>query len=207
MSDPFDQQPPWPAGRGGAMPAGKCPRCFSPVAGDAAFCQSCGVRLLVSQPAPAAAGFVVAGGRLRTAGWLVAAGGAAILLSAFLPWFNFLGLVSANLPAAYFFVFGASGAVVAYFGLRALKDRVTRPIMLTLWILSSVAALVAVGLFSAASDVQNQSFGTVSPSSGFYLGLLGLVTTVVGTIVLQTTRRGQAAIPGAAGAPGGGLPG
>jgi hypothetical protein len=133
--------------------------------------------------------FVTVTGRARTAGWLVLGGGAAVLLSAFLPWFSFLGIVSAHLPAGYFLAFGAVGTVLAYFGVRALKDRVTHAIMTTLWVLAAIAAIVAVGVFAEGQHLASQSYGTLSPASGFYLGLLGLVATVAGTILLQTTRR------------------
>ena len=133
--------------------------------------------------------FVIVTGRARTAGWLVLGGGAALLLSAFLPWFSFLGIVGAHLPAGYFLAFGAVGSLLAYFGIRALKDRVTHAIMRTLWVLAAIAAIVAVGVFAEGQNLASQSYGTVTPASGFYLGLLGLVSTVAGTILLQTTRR------------------
>lgn len=136
--------------------------------------------------------FVVATGRARTAGWLVLGGGAALLLSAFLPWVSFLGIVGVHLPAAYFLAVGAVGALLAYFGIRALKDRVSHAIMKTLWVLAAIAAIVAVGVFVEGQNLASQSYGTVSPASGFYVGLLGLVATVAGTILLQTTRRAPA---------------
>lgn len=185
-----------------------CSRCAAQLVPNAAFCQRCGQRA-TGAPAPAtssaapgpvsgvrrpAAGprpaqFVVVTGRAQVAGWLVLGGGAALLLSAFLPWFSFLGFVGAHLPAAYFLAFGFVGGLLAYFGFRGLKGQVTRAIMATLWVLAAIAAFVAVGLFVAAQDLGNQTYGTVSPSSGFYIGFLGLVATVAGTILLQTTRR------------------
>lgn len=110
-------------------------------------------------------------------------------MSAFLPWVSFLGIVGGHLPAGYFFVFGAVGCVLAYFGVRALQGRVTRAIMTTLWVLAALAALVAMGVFAEGQNLARQSFGTVSPASGFYVGLVGLVATVAGIILLQTTRR------------------
>jgi hypothetical protein len=186
MSEPSPLQP---------APPPSCPRCSAPVVAGAAFCQSCGIPLAGGAAAVPGGRFVVARGRARTAGWLVGAGGAAIVLSALLPWFTFLGFIGAHLPAGYFVAFGAAGALIAYFGFRALQDRVTKAIMVTLWTLSALAAFVAVGLVSAAHDVQNQSFGTVTPASGFYVGLVGLFATGVGTIVLQTTRSGAAPAP------------
>jgi hypothetical protein len=195
---------------GGAHASGPatCARCAAPLAAGAAFCQACGhpvagappARTAAAAPAPAsqdrqpAAGlqvsqFVIVTGRARTAGWLVVGGGAALLLSAFLPWVSFLGIVGGHLPAGYFFAFGVVGCVLAYFGVRALKDRVTRAIMTTLWVLAALAALVAIGVFAEGQNLARQSYGTVSPASGFYVGLLGLVATVLGTILLQTTRR------------------
>lgn len=53
----------------------------------------------------------------------------------------------------------------------------------------AIAAIVAVGVFAEGQNLGSQSYGTVTPASGFYVGLLGLVATVAGTILLQTTRR------------------
>jgi len=197
-----------PAGGGFTPGPATCARCAAHLAANAAFCQTCGQPVSGGPPGgigtatpvsgsqerrPATGAqvrqFVIVAGRARIAGWLVLGGGAALLLSAVLPWFTFLGFVGAHLPTAYFLAVGAVGALLAYFGIRALMDRATRAIMVTLWVLAAVSAFVAVGLFVSAKDLGNQTLGTVTPASGFYIGIIGLGATIAGTILLQTTRR------------------
>ena len=147
---------------------------------------------------------VSADGRARTAGWLVAAGGSGLALSACLPWFSVLGgMAEVQLPTGSFVMFGAAGGLVAYLGWRILKARVSRRVMAALWVLAALAALVAISLFYGARDEQAQSAGTVSPAIGFDLGLLALVATVGGTVLLQVSRRQARAGARRGTAPGG----
>ena len=185
----------------------KCPQCAAHIAAGAVFCQACGQPVAgrstagagTAPPAPGSRERAPAPrqqatesgitGRARTAGWLLLGGGVAIVLSAILPWYTVLGIVSGQAPTGYFLTVGAVGGLIAYFGIRALRDRVTRAIMIVLWVLAPIATYFAVALFIVGGQASNKSYGTVTLGSGFYAGLIGLVATVAGTIVLQTTRR------------------
>ena len=176
-------------------PLAACGRCSAPLPRVAAYCERCGHPIAgppVAEPFPArprAAAFASATGRARSAGWFVTAGGIGIVLSTMLPWFSWLGIDGGTIPFAWFLALASLGALVAYFGVRVLKERVTRAVMVTLWVVAVSAVLFTAVMIAAANDVERRSFGTVNPAAGLYLAVLGIAASVVGTVLLQTTRR------------------
>jgi hypothetical protein len=199
--------PPAAAGGGFAAGSAQCSRCRARLPGDAAFCRECGHPVAGASSAgfPAAGAapggqpwrpaaqqlsqFVVVTGLSRVAGWLVLGGGAALVLSTLLPWFSVLGLVSGHLSVQYVLAFLAVGVLLGYFGIRTLRDQVTHAVMITLWVLAGIAAFATLILFATGQYVGNASYGAVSLSSGFYIGILGFLAAVAGTIVLQAARK------------------
>jgi len=136
---------------------------------------------------------VVAIGRRKTAGWLVCGGGLGVALSAFLPWFTVIGLVNAGLGGAGILV-AALGAGLAFLGARILMERTSRKTTIILWVLAALDLLIVIGLFSSKRSLDGTG-GLVTPAMGFYLALLGLIATVAGTVVMQTTVRPGAGDP------------
>jgi hypothetical protein len=112
-----------------------------------------------------------------------------VALSAFLPWVSLLGVASVHLSGGALVLVLAAGAVLAYCGGRVLKDRTTRLLMIALWILAALDSLMVVFLFGAQRDITNSSEGLASPGVGLYVAIAGLIATVIGTTLLQTTRR------------------
>ncbi len=136
---------------------------------------------------------VVALGRRKTAGWLVCGGGLAVILSAFLPWVTVAGVVNVGI-GAFALVIAALGGALAYLGGRILVERTSRKTTIFLWALAGLDLLIVIGLFASQSNINSSTGGWVQPGTGFYMALLGLIATLVGTIMVQTTLRPSAAV-------------
>jgi hypothetical protein len=102
----------------------------------------------------------------------------------------------------------AIGGLFAYFGSRVLQDRTTKRARITLWVLAAVDVVWTIALFAAVGHVNNQVGGGVQPSTGFLIGVAGLIAGVVGTALVQTVSRkneaagivpedGRSTVPGA----------
>jgi hypothetical protein len=57
-----------------------------------------------------------------------------------------------------------------------------------LWVLAAINTLAVVGFF-AAIKAAGETYGIVSPAFGFYLALIALITSIVGTIMMQTVKQ------------------
>lgn len=134
--------------------------------------------------------FVRATGRTRKAGYWLTGSGAAALLSAFLPWGSdgsgdTLHPTGAGVPLVL-----AIGGLLAYFGIRVLQDRPVKKLNRVLWVIAGVNAIVCIGFLASAGQASSEAGGYVSiqPTIGFYLGVAGLVATVVGAVLVRTIR-------------------
>lgn len=137
--------------------------------------------------------FVRATGRTRKAGYWVFGGGIATALSAFFPWVSLDGMDSTHPSGAGAVLLLALGGLLAYFGSRVLQNRVTKRASVTLWILAAIDVVMVIGLFAAFGNVNKQVGGGVQPSSGFLIGITGLIAGVAGTVLVHTVRRGKEA--------------
>jgi len=139
--------------------------------------------------------FVRATGRTRKAGYWLCGSGAAALLSAFLPWGSdgsgdTLHPTGGGVPLVL-----AIGGLFAYFGIRILQDHPTKKLNVALWVIAGLNALVCLGFMASAGQANNEGGGYISvqPTIGFYLGVAGFIAGVVGTVLMQTVRRKNAA--------------
>jgi hypothetical protein len=180
----------------GQIPAGDmrpafCGRCGRELPVGTATCPYCitpaGVSLLTGR----VSGLVRASGRTRKAGYWICGGGIAAALSAFLPWVTIDNTDTSHPAGGGVLLLLAIGVLLAYFGGRVLQDRVSRAVNIALWVLAGVDLLLTVGLFAAEARIQREAAGivSVSPAIGFYVGIGGLVASVVGTVLVQTVRR------------------
>jgi hypothetical protein len=133
--------------------------------------------------------FVRATGRSRKAGYFLFGGGVATALSAFLPWVSLDGVDSTRPSGGGVVVQLAIGGLLAYFGSRVLQARISKRASVTLWVLAAIDVLWTIGLFAAVANVNKQVGGGVQPSSGFLIGIAGLIAGVVGTVLVHTVRR------------------
>lgn len=149
--------------------------------------------------------WVTATGRSRMAGVVLAAGGGALVLSSFLPWVSALGVVQARPAGSAVLVLLLAGTGTAFLGSLVLRSRASRAIRATLWTLSAIEALLVL-LFSEALHAANEaSIGgivsvssVVRPAIGLYLAVVAVITTVVGTVLLQMSKaagRAQRDVP------------
>ena len=88
------------------------------------------------------------------------------------------------------------GGLLAFFGARIPQGRLSKAITITF-----VGDLVRrrsteLRLFASLSQLNNEGAGVVSvqPSVGLFVGLGGLVASVVGTVLAQTTRRTKVSV-------------
>jgi hypothetical protein len=135
------------------------------------------------------ADFVRATGRTRKAGYWIFGGGMATALSAFFPWVSLDGVDSTRPSGTGVVILLAIGGLLAYFGGRVLQGRITKRSSITLWILSAIDVLWVIVLFAALGNVNKQVGGGVQPSSGFLIGIAGLIAGVIGTVLVHTVRR------------------
>jgi hypothetical protein len=133
--------------------------------------------------------FVRADGRTRKAGYWLFGGGMATAVSAFFPWVSLDGVDGTRPSGGGVVVMLAIGGLLAYFGSRVLQDRITKRASRTLWILAAIDIVWVIGLFAAFDNVNKQVGGGVQPSSGFLIGIAGLIAGVVGTMLVHTVSR------------------
>jgi uncharacterized membrane protein len=174
-----------------------CTSCGRDLVSGAVVCAYCAKPVAASQtptvlseffPSPVS-GFVRATGRTRKAGYWLFGGGIATILSAFFPWVSLDGMESTRPSGGGVVVLLAIGGLLAYFGSRVLQDRITKRASIALWILAAIDIVLCIALFAAASDVNKQVGGGIQPSSGFLIGIAGLIAGVVGTVLVHTVRR------------------
>jgi hypothetical protein len=141
-------------------------------------------------------GFVRAAGRSRKAGFWVFGAGLAVALSAFLPWVSVGGLYSTHPSGGGELLLLVIGGLLAFFGSRILQGRLSKAITIALWTISGIDVVLSLALFANLSHLNNEGAGLVSvqPSTGFYVGLGGLVASVIGTVLAQTVRRTKASV-------------
>jgi hypothetical protein len=174
-----------------------CTTCGHLLAGSAA-CSRClpqAHSVQVSESSQLVSTKIVATGRTRTAGLILSGSGAAIALSAFLPWVTAFGIASASPSGGGVVVLLVLGGAVGILSAQVLRYKATKPIRILSWVLAAVDGLAVLGLFAASKSVGQTtgSFGVdvgqvLQPAAGFYLAMLALVAGVVGTIVLQTAK-------------------
>jgi hypothetical protein len=137
--------------------------------------------------------WVRATGWLRRGGVLVGAGGIGLALSSFLPWVNALGIAQARPSVGDVFVLLLVGGGTVFLGTRLLENKATKAVRITLWVLSVIETLVVLAFYEAFHALNQATLGgvisvssVVKPAFGFYLAVLALVSTIVGTIMMQT---------------------
>jgi hypothetical protein len=163
-----------------------CPYCGTPTPGHEQGGQS-------GNPPGEKLGFIIATGRKRSAGFSISGGGIAVALSAFLPWITVIGFVDVHLSGISIAIIFVLGGLLAYLGVRVLRDLASRAILIGLWVLAGIDVLTVIGLFYALDKIG--SSGEVAPGTGFYLALIGLIASIVGTVLLQlSTRRASAEV-------------
>jgi hypothetical protein len=168
---------------GGEIPCGAlvCASCAKPVTATGSQTPT-----EVSKLVPS---FVRASGRSRKAGYWIFGGGIATALSAFFPWVSLDGMESTHPSGGGAILLLAVGGLLAYFGSRVLQDRITKRASITLWVLAAIDVVLVVMLFAAVASVNHQVGGGVEPSSGFLIGIAGLIAGVAGTVLVHTVRR------------------
>jgi hypothetical protein len=141
-----------------------------------------------------ASSFVRTSGRTRKAGYWICGAGIAVILSAFLPWVSVEGMAASHPQGGSVAVLLVIGGLLAYFGTRVLSGRLSRALTVGLWVLSAVDVFISVANINAASKLQNEGAGIVSvtPAVGFYVGIGGLLASVIGTVLVQSLRRKHA---------------
>jgi hypothetical protein len=112
-----------------------------------------------------------------------------VALSAFLLWVTVLGVASVHLSGGALVLVLGAGVLLTYFGARVLNASTTRILMIALWTLASLDSLMVVSLFGAQRDITENGGGLASPGVGLYAAIAGLTATVIGTTLLQSTRR------------------
>jgi hypothetical protein len=149
-----------------------------------------------SQPVERVSNFVRATGRARKAGYWVCSAGIAVALSAFLPWVSVDGLYSTHPSGGGVLLLLVIGGLLAFFGSRVLRGRLSRAITVALWAISAIDVVLSLALFGNLSQLNNESAGlaSIQPSTGFYVALGGLVASVVGTVLAQTVRRAKVSV-------------
>ncbi len=172
-----------------------CHRCGHELPATTAVCAHCIVPAGISQFTGRMTGLVRASGRTRKAGYWICGGGSAVALSAFLPWVSIDDTDSSHLTGGGVVLLLAIGGLLAYFGGRVLQDRASRGVKIALWVLAGVDVLLSVGLFAGEARVHREAAGivSVSPALGFYVGIGGLIASVVGAVLVQTVHRRAAA--------------
>lgn len=159
--------------------------------GTASTCVSC-------NPSSAIGGSPVSvgprgGARLRSAGFAIGGGALAIIISAFLPWLS--GVASANLPAPATIIVLALGAALGLLGVRVILAKATTLARFFLWLLAVLDLIVVVAFFFVVKESSTgvgamlQATGVARPGTGFYLALIGLIATIVGTVMMQTVNQ------------------
>jgi hypothetical protein len=139
--------------------------------------------------------WVTATGRLKMAGLFVGAGGVGLALSSFLPWVSALGIAQARPSMGDVFVLLLVGAGTAFLGTRLLQNKPARAVRVILWVLSVIEALVVLAFYEAFHALNQATLGgvisvsgVVKPALGFYMAVLALLSTIVGTIMMQTAK-------------------
>ena len=193
MSTSFDQIQP------SKTEPGFCSACGSELLSGAHVCAYCAKPVTatasqtprsVSELVPSrVSDFVRATGRTRKAGYWIFGGGIGTALSAFFPWVSVDGMDSTHPSGGGAVILLALGGLLAYFGSRVLQGRITKRASITLWILAAIDVVLVVVLFAALGSVNQQVGGGVEPSSGFLIGLVGLIAGVIGTVLVHTVRR------------------
>jgi hypothetical protein len=118
-------------------------------------------------------------------------GGAAVVLSAFIPWVSASDNVILLHPTptggaqADIAIFGAA---LVFVGVRILMDSARRWSQVVLWLLSVLGGISVAGIFSSLNDNSNFRGGTVQPAGGLFLAVGGVIAAVVGTLLFQTVR-------------------
>jgi hypothetical protein len=172
-----------------------CVRCGHELAAGTVACANCTIPAGVPQHTGWVSGLVRAAGRTRKAGYWIGGGGVAVALSAFLPWVSIEGIDERHPAGGGVLLLLAIGGSLAYFGGRVLQNRVSKKVNIALWVLAGIDVLLSVALFAAESRTSAEGAGIISvaPAIGFYLGVGGLIASVVGTVLVQTVRRREAA--------------
>lgn len=125
-------------------------------------------------------GLIRATGPTRKAGYVICLSGICLTVSAFLPWSS-VGTV--HLSGGGVVMLLVIGGLLALLGGRILQDRLSMVVNE----LATIDIFLAVSLFRAGDQLNN-----VQPAIGFYLGLAGLMGSVVGNVLVQTIRRKRA---------------
>ena len=193
MSSTFDQiqsskiAPSFCSACGGELFSGAlvCASCAKPVTATGSRTPTGVSELIPSRVSD----FIRATGRTRKAGYWIFGGGIATALSAFFPWVSLDGMDGTHPSGGGAVLLLALGGLLAYFGSRVLQDRVTKRASITLWILAAIDVLLVIGLFAAFGNVNKQVGGGAQPSSGFLIGIAGLIAGVLGTVLVHTVRR------------------
>jgi hypothetical protein len=174
-----------------------CSGCGHEFVSGAVVCAYCAKPVTASQTSTGVSEFVPsrvsdsirATGRTRKAGYYLFGGGIATALSAFFPWVSLDGMDSTRPSGSGVVVLLAIGGLLAYFGSRVHQDRITKRASITLWFLAALDVLWSIALFAAVANVNKQVGGGVQPSTGFLIGIAGLIAGVVGTVLVHTVRR------------------
>jgi hypothetical protein len=135
---------------------------------------------------------------IKRAGFVLAGCGGLVIVSAFLPWVSAFGITSGHLTGFGVLLFSAIGGALILLASTALAGR--RPpkvVQVFLWIIAAVDALLVFAFFEVVSSVGGLSGGAVSPAIGFWVAMLGLAGSAVGTIMLQVARARVARDPAA----------
>lgn len=178
------------------------------VAPNVRFCTSCGDRLSTGEScrrctptaqridlqangfpqAPASPfAWITATGRLRAAGLTIVGSAFALVLSMYLPWASALGIASARPSGAGIFAVLLLASGLALLSTRVLQNSTTGIVRTFLWILAGVDALVVLVLF-AGLDASSALGGVVQPGPGFYVAMMALIGSIIGTIMQQTVK-------------------
>jgi hypothetical protein len=128
--------------------------------------------------------------RFQQSAYSIGGGGLLLVLSAFLPWVAALGLGQARPVGTGKLMLLALGGTLALLAARVHRGKATTAVRVFLWLLSVVEVLAVLGFFA----VLTISHGTglvrrfVQPAIGFYVALFGLVGSLVGTVIMQTSQ-------------------
>lgn len=169
-----------------------CSKCGNHMAGRAT-CPTCGTT--VAKGAEELLAKFAALGRLRMAGFTIGGGGLALVLSAFLPWVTALGVIDARPPGPGIVVILALGGTLMFLAARVLQDKATTVIRILLRLLAGLDTLVVIGFFAVVKAASRgvggflQATGIVRPAIGFYLALIGLGSSIAGTILMQIAKQ------------------
>ncbi len=170
--------------------ASQCAVCARPLDTADSDCIHCSNRRNASQLEGWVSRFVQAAGRTRKAGYWLAGGGVAVILSSFMPWVSVDGVDDTHPTGGGLLLLLVIGGLYSYFATRVLQGRFPRRINVILWVLAGIDVLISLGILAGVERASSEGSGlwSVSPSLGFFVGLGGLAAGVVGTAMLQTAR-------------------